>query len=556
MDNLRGYGEDEPTSSSSLGRSVVKLPSSSEGPSAPPPAQASVMAGSSPHVVPVTSGPVPTVSAPSQPASSVPQDSAPLPPGLLDDLSLPPPPAEPYEDFMARVRPDLSTLPVHPTQSVAAVPPCASVMATTTGTHLPTPFPRFEDSSWASQPQASNTRIRMPLPASCYTAPPSPWVWPGRGSSVATYLVRVYQPASLPAAPSGPRGPSGCFAGPFTWGPSPVPPPTVPAIDKKMTSSTPPRFRGFFPGATPPFIQTSTSAPSSSVNSVNPTMTQQDAGTISQGPTPEMIQGWKEEFMVDMKAYWQQFVGDAPPQQTVGPAVPSANMGPNSLWQLSPSDDREASRAQRKAGSKQAGSSVCRHSRSSERSSTDRNRARVRRPQVSPDSSSSPTRRLSPSAKHSRWDKRDVSRETSSSEGRQRSPRTRRPWRSRSPLPRLRGSSPSPSPHRRSRNSPAPSRCPSGANMTRRLAGRPSLSPRWRSPSHRRSRRSSRGRQSSPPSRTRAPHRRPTLSSSRSPSPQGHRTCSMSPRRHRSRSSSPERVSHYNMIAVFFPRLR
>ena len=318
MDNLRGYGEGEPTSSSSLGRSVAKVPSSSEGPSAPLPAQASVMAGSSPAVVPVTSGPVPTVSAPSQPASSVPQDGAPLPPGLLDDTSPPPPPAEPYEDFMARVRRDLSTLPVHPPLSVAAVPSRASVTAMTTGAHLPTPFPRFEDSSWASHPQVPNTRIRMPLPASCDTAPPSPWVWPGRGSSVATSLVRVYPPASLPAAPSGPRGPSGCLAGPFTGGPSPVPPPTVPAIDPKMTSSTPPRSRGFFQGATPPFIQpTTTSAPSSSMNSVNPTMTQQDAGTISQGPTPEMIQGWKEEFMVDMKAYWQQFVGDALPQQTV-----------------------------------------------------------------------------------------------------------------------------------------------------------------------------------------------------------------------------------------------
>ena len=184
MDNLRGYGEDEPASSSSLGRSVAKLPSSSEGPSAPLPAQASVMAGSSPAVVPVTSGPVPTVSALSQPASSVPQDSAPPPPGLLDDLSPPPSPAEPYEDFMACVRRELSTLPAHPTQSVAAVPPRASVTATTTGTRLPTSFPRFEDSSWAFQPQVPNTRIWMPLPASCYTAPPSPWVWPGRGSSL------------------------------------------------------------------------------------------------------------------------------------------------------------------------------------------------------------------------------------------------------------------------------------------------------------------------------------------------------------------------------------
>ena len=81
--------------------------------------------------------------------------------------------------------------------------------------------------------------------------------------------------------------------------------------------------------------------------------------------------------------------------------------------------------------------------------------------------------------------------------------------------------------------------------MTRRPAGHPSLSPRRRSSSHhQRSRRPSWGRQSSPPSRSRDPHRRMTLSSSRSPSPKRHRNYSTSPRRHGSRSSSPERVSH------------
>ena len=239
MDNLRGYGEDEPAYSSS---SVVKLPPSSEGPLAPPTTQASVMAGSLPAVVPATSGPVPTVSAPSQPASSVPQDSA-LP---LDDLPPPPPPAEPYEVFMAWVWRDLST------QSGAAVPPRAAVATQTTGTRLPTPFPRFEDSSWALQPQAPNTRIRMPLPASCYMTPPSPWVWPGWGSSVATAMVRVPQPASLPAAPSWPSGPSGRLTGTSTEGPSPVPPPTVPAVDPKMTSPTPCAFEDFFCVPRPP----------------------------------------------------------------------------------------------------------------------------------------------------------------------------------------------------------------------------------------------------------------------------------------------------------------
>ena len=305
---------------------------------------------------------------------------------------------------------------------------------------------------------------------------------PDGGSSVERTMVHGPPPATLPAGPPGPCGPSGLLAGPSTVGPSPVPPPTTPAADPQKTSPTPLRFRGFFPGATPPFIPT---APSSSVNTVAPTLTQQDAGTFSQGPTPKMIKGWKEEFMVDIRACWKQFVGDAPPQPTVGPAVTLENMGPDPLRQLSPSDDREASRAQHKTDSKWAGSNARRHSGSCERSSTDRHRARVRQPPASPDSSS-PTRRLSPPAKGSRWDQRDISNDSSSSEGRQRSTRPRRPWQSRSPRPRHRDSSPSPSPHRRYRSSPAPSRCPSGANMTKRLAGRPSLSPRRRSSSHHR----------------------------------------------------------------------
>ena len=462
----------------------------------------------------------------------------------------PPPPAEPYEVFMARVQRDLSSLPVRSTQSGAAVPPRPAVATPTTGSRLPTPFPRFEDPSWALQPQAPNIRIRIPLPASCYVPPPSPWVWPGRGSSVDTTMVRGPPPATLPAGPPGPYGPSGLLAGPSAVGPSPVPPPTTPAADPKKTSPTPPprAFEDFFP-----FIPT---APSSSVNTVAPTLTQQDAGTFSQGPTLEMIKRWKEEFMVDMRACWKQFVGDAPPQPTVGPAVTLENMGPDPLRQLSPSDDREASRAQHKTGSKRAGSNARRHRGSRERSSTDRHRARVRQPPASPDSSS-PTRRLSPPAKRSRWDQREISNDSSSSEGRQRSTRPRRPWQSRSPCPRRRDSSPSPSPHRRYRSSPAPTRCPSGANMTWRLAGRPSLSPRRCSSSHHwRSRRPSRGRQSSPPSRSRGPHHRMTSSSSRSPSPKRHRTASPSPQRHGSRSSSPERGCHPYDSDIRLLRLR
>ena len=93
--------------------------------------------------------------------------------------------------------------------------------------------------------------------------------------------------------------------------------------------------------------------------------------------------------------------------------------------------------------------------------------------------------------------------------------------------------------------------------MTRRLAGRPSLSPQRRSSSHhRRSRWPSRGRQSSPPSRSRGPHHRMTSSSSRLPSPKRHRTASTSPRRPGSRSASPERDSHPYDSDIRLLRLR
>ena len=248
---------------------MAKLPSFSEGHLAPTSSQAPVMADSTP----VTTL-VPAVSAPTAPASSVPKDS----PLALDDLPPPPPPAEPYEVFLARVQRELSSLPVRSAQSGAAVPPRPAVATPTTGSRLPMPFPRYEDSSWALQPQAPSIRIHMLFPASCYVPPPSPWVWPGRGSAVDVTMVRGPPPATLPAGPPGPCGPSGLLAGPSAVGPSPVPPPTTPAADPQKTYLTPLRFRGFFPGATPPFIPT---APSSSVNTVAPTLTQQDAGTFS-----------------------------------------------------------------------------------------------------------------------------------------------------------------------------------------------------------------------------------------------------------------------------------
>ena len=238
MDTLRDYGEDDAVSSSGLGRSLAKLPSSSEGHPAPTSYQATVMVASTPATTLVTSGPVPAVSAPTTPTSSMHKDST----VALDDLPPPPPPppAEPYEVFLARVSRELSSLPVRSAQPGAAVPPRPAVATSTTGSRLPTPFPRYEDSSWAFQPQALGVRICMPLPASCYVPPPSAWVWPGWGPAVDGTMVRGSPLATLPTGPPGLPGPSGLPAGPPAVRPAPVPPPSTPSTDLKNTSPPPP----------------------------------------------------------------------------------------------------------------------------------------------------------------------------------------------------------------------------------------------------------------------------------------------------------------------------
>ena len=548
MDNLKDYGEDATASSTSLGQSLERLPSSSEGLPSSTSSQTSLMAASTTATTRVTSGPVPAISAPTTPASSAPQDSS----AALEDLPPPPPPAEPYEAFLARISGALVSLPVDPARPLAAAPPCPAVVTSTTSARLPMPFPRYEDSTWATQPQAPGVRIRMPLPASCYVNPPAPWVWPGRGSVVAVTRVRGPQPPTSTTSLSGLPGPAALPPGPADVGPSAVPPPATPSMTLKNTSPPPPpRFRGFFSGAKPPFISM---AQPSSVNIAAPPQMPQDVETFPQGPPPEMVKGWKDELLQDMKSYWQQLIGDPPPQSTVGPAVSHENMGPDALRQLSPSDDREASRAQHKSGSKRAGSDSRQHSGSRERSSVDRYRARVRRPPTSPDSPSA-TRHRSPPAKRSCRDRREMSNDSCSSEGRQRSTRPRRPWSSRSPgRRRRRDSSHSPSPHRRYRSSPAPSHRSSGAGMTKRLAGRPSPSPPRRS--SRRSCHSSRDCHSSPPPRSRGSHHRMSSSSSQSPSPKRRRTDSISPQRHASRSPSLEPNTHPYDSDIRLLRLR
>ena len=166
---------------------------------------------------------------------------------------------------------------------------------------------------------------------------------------------------------------------------------------------------------------------------------------------------------------------------------------------------------------------------------------------------SSPSRRRSPAAYRSHPD-RAGSKDSSSSEGRPRSQRSPRPWASRSRGHGRRNSSPSTSPTRRFRSSPAPSRRPFGAGTTKRLAGRPSPSPPRRSHSHRQSRHPSRD--SSPPtSRFRGRHHI-SSSSSRSPSPKRPRTERGTHSHRDSRSLSQECGTHPYDSDIRLLRLR
>ena len=542
MENLRAYAEDE-AQAPSVQTPVTKGPNTSEGLSA------SLSTSSTSASVPSTrtlSGPVQEVSAPLQSSSVVSRDKT----VSLKDIPPPPPPDEPYELFLARVA--CQTLdPAGGTPRPAAaepVPPPPPL--STVGLRLPTPFPRFEDTTWASIPQVQGPKIRMPLPASCYVPPPQPWTWSGRGPDVPPLQVRSQAPLLSSMGPVRFPGPSTLAGGPPTEGPlPPLLPPTSSSVSKNA-ASPPPRFRGFFPGATPPFVQKEATT---SVTTAALQMNPQTDENVSPGPPPAVVQDWKTQIFEDMRLYWKQLQGDAPPQSTVGPAVPKGNMGPDALRQLSPSGDREASRAQHKSGSKRAGSISRRRSSSRERSSGDRARRRDRRSRTSQDSS--PSRRRSTAARRSRL-ARAGSNDSCSSEGRPRSQRSPRPWTSRSQGLWRRDSSPSPSPPRRYRSSPAPSRRSFGTGTTKRPAGRPSTSPHRRSPSHhRQSRHPSRDYSSPHTSRFRGRHHL-SSSYSRSPSPKRPRTGSVPHSRHDSRSLSRERGQHPYDSDIRLLRLR
>ena len=360
MENLRAYVDDG-SPSPSVQTTVTTRSTTSKGLSTS--SSSSTKSSSVPSTRP-SSGPVQDVV--TSPAV-VPTDKT----VSLKDLPPPPPPDEPYELFLARVAcqtEDASGGSRRPA-AVGPVPP--PQQPSTVGIRLPTPFPRFEDTAWASLPSVQGPRIRMPLPASCYVPPPQPWTWSGRGPHVPALQVRSPAPLLSSTDPIRFPGPSMLTGGPPATGPPSSTHPATSSSVLKDAVPTPPRFRGFFQGATPPFIQ---QAATSSIPTAALQLTPQPGETVPQEPPPAVVQDWKTQIFEDMQLYWRQLQGDAPPQSTVSPAVPQGNMGSDALRQLSPSGDREASRAQHKSGSKRAGSTSRRRSSSRERSPSEHKR--------------------------------------------------------------------------------------------------------------------------------------------------------------------------------------
>ena len=317
MENLRAYVDDG-SPSPSVQTTVTTRSTTSTGLSTS--SSSSTTSSSVPSTRP-SSGPVQDVVTHTSSPAVVPTDKT----VSLKDLPPPPPPDEPYELFLARVAcqtEDASGGSRRPA-AVGPVPP--PQQPSTVGIRLPTPFPRFEDTAWASLPSVQGPRIRMPLPASCYVPPPQPWTWSGRGPNVPALQVRSPAPLLSSTDPIRFPGPSTLTGGPPATGP---PSSTHPSLSSSVLQDavpTPPCFRGFFQGATPPFIQ---KAATSSVPTAALQMTPQPGETVPQEPPPAVVQDWKAQIFEDMRLYWRQLQGDAPPQSTWVPLFPRGTWAP------------------------------------------------------------------------------------------------------------------------------------------------------------------------------------------------------------------------------------
>ena len=109
----------------------------------------------------------------------------------------------------------------------------------------------------------------------------------------------------------------------------------------------------------------------------------------------------QDALLSSMKDHMMDLLGVAPPQSSMGPAVPTPNMGPEALHPPSSSGDRASPRAPHKSMSKQADGCSRSRSPSGDQSLSSRDGRSRRRPH----SLSSSSDRLSPSSKRlrKRW---------------------------------------------------------------------------------------------------------------------------------------------------------
>ena len=238
MDNLRAYAEDDSASSPSTGQLAKRPPPSSEGLSTSSSSRTSSMAVPTTHV---TSGPDPAVSAPTTSNPTVIQDKT----VALEDIP-PPPPAEPYEQFLARVSRELATLPGGPPQPADAAPPQPAVPIPTTGSRLPMPFPRYSR-GMNTLLGLLNNKLKWSGSGCPYQRPVMPrHLLLGRGPAVPAPPVRGPAPLRSTPGPTSLLGPAALPIRPITAGPTPVLPPPSSSQNLKSTSPPPRAFADFF----------------------------------------------------------------------------------------------------------------------------------------------------------------------------------------------------------------------------------------------------------------------------------------------------------------------
>ena len=136
------------------------------------------------------------------------------PPTLDGVEQVPPPPVEPYENFLRRAG-RLSTASSSSAPQPAAVDVTRDLV--TLPSALPRPFPTFEGLEQHPRAPVPAPGLGKLLPDNCYVPPPDPWKWPGPGPVVPTFPsplvvpgmppVHTGAPWAFPAAVARPHGP-------------------------------------------------------------------------------------------------------------------------------------------------------------------------------------------------------------------------------------------------------------------------------------------------------------------------------------------------------------